>query len=225
MLFSSCRLYLFLLVYAISCSFKYKFVITDWVVVVKANGAIAKTSELSSLGMEIEIAELVYGLMTSKKEKIQKKIRNKEEKEQEVAMSLIMLSRDVRPWCGINSIAEFSDNNNHDDNDDNSLELESPLTHLVSKIEEKKRVISNGSEFVKVTKRPTKLDFSNIVSSKGKILEIFADENLTLCSIISGEHHNIEVSQVTFNNVPRVAELIYKESGLVHTRYVNLLLL
>jgi hypothetical protein len=64
---------------------------------------------------------------------------SKEEKEQEVAMSLIMLSGDVRPWCGINSIAEFSDNNNnHDDNDDNSLELESPLTHLVSKIEEKK---------------------------------------------------------------------------------------
>jgi hypothetical protein len=43
----------------------------------KANGAIAKTSELSSSGMEIEIAELVYGLMTSKKEKIQKKIKNK----------------------------------------------------------------------------------------------------------------------------------------------------
>ncbi|KAK2432803.1 hypothetical protein QL285_018148 [Trifolium repens] len=64
-----------------------------------------------------------------------------EEKEQKVAMSLIMLIRDVRPWCGINSIAEFSDNNNHDDNDDNSLELESPLTHLVSKIEVKKRVI------------------------------------------------------------------------------------
>jgi hypothetical protein len=102
---------------------------------------------------------------------------SEEEKEQEVAMSLIMLSRDVRPWCGINSIAEFSYNNNHDDNDDNSLELESPLTHLVSKIEEKKRVISNGSEFVKVTKRPKKLDFSNIVSSKGKILEIFADES------------------------------------------------
>ncbi|KAK2430048.1 hypothetical protein P8452_43512 [Trifolium repens] len=125
--------------------------------------------------MEIEIAELVYGLMTSKKEKIQKKLRTRyinsgnisssvanfvasslvssyvseEEKEQEVAMSLIMLSRDVRPWCGINSIAEFSYNNNHDDNDDNSLELESPLTHLVSKTEEKKRVISNGSEFVK----------------------------------------------------------------------------
>jgi hypothetical protein len=59
---------------------------------------------------------------------------SEEEKEQEVAMSLIMLGRDVRPWCGINSIAEFSyNNNNHDDNDDNSLELESPLTHLVSK--------------------------------------------------------------------------------------------
>jgi hypothetical protein len=106
---------------------------------------------------------------------------SEEEKEQEVAMSLIMLSRDVRPWCGINSIAEFSDNNNHDDNDDNSLELESPLTHLVSKIEEKKRVISNGSEIVKVTKKPKKLDFGNSVStnlnSKGKSLEIFADES------------------------------------------------
>jgi hypothetical protein len=102
---------------------------------------------------------------------------SEDEKEQEVAMSLIMLSRDVRPWCDINSIAEFSDNNNHDDNDDNSLELDSPLAHLVSKIEVKKRVISNGSEFVKVTKKPKKLDFSNIVSSKGKSLEIFADES------------------------------------------------
>ncbi|WJX28174.1 hypothetical protein P8452_16926 [Trifolium repens] len=43
----------------------------------KATGAVAKTSELSSSGMEIEIAELLYGLMTFKKEKIQKKIRNK----------------------------------------------------------------------------------------------------------------------------------------------------
>jgi hypothetical protein len=41
----------------------------------------------------------------------------------------------------------------------------------------KKRVISNGSEFVKVTKKPKKLDFSNIVSSKGKNLDIFADES------------------------------------------------
>ncbi|KAK2447111.1 hypothetical protein QL285_006508 [Trifolium repens] len=94
---------------------------------------------------------LVYGLMTSKKENIQKKIKNKEEKEQEVAMSLIMLGRDVRPWCGINSIADFSYNNNHDDNDDNSLLLESPLTHLVYKTEEKRRVISNG----KITKMVT----------------------------------------------------------------------
>ncbi|KAK2395376.1 hypothetical protein QL285_057117 [Trifolium repens] len=85
----------------------------------KATGAVAKTSELSSSGMEIEIAELLYGLMTFKKEKIQKKIRNK--------------------------------------------------------IEVKKRVISNEYEFVKVTKKPKKLDFSNIVSSKGKSLEIFAD--------------------------------------------------
>ncbi|WJX44683.1 hypothetical protein P8452_31631 [Trifolium repens] len=71
----------------------------------KATGAVAKTLELSSSGMEIEIAELLY--VSS--------FVSEEEKEQEVAMSLIMLSRDVRPWCGINSIAEFSDNNNHDD--------------------------------------------------------------------------------------------------------------
>jgi hypothetical protein len=99
-----------------------------------------------------------------------------------------MLSRDVRPWCGLklNSIAEFSDNNDDDngdddDDDNNSLELEAPLTHLVSKIEEKKRVISNGSEIAKVTKKPKKLDFGNSVStnlnSKGKSLEIFADES------------------------------------------------
>ncbi|WJX59438.1 hypothetical protein P8452_44757 [Trifolium repens] len=73
----------------------------------KATGAVAKTSELLSSGMEIEIAELLY-VSSSVSE---------DEKEQEVAMSLIMLSRDVRPWCDINSIAEFSDNNNHDDNE------------------------------------------------------------------------------------------------------------
>ncbi|WJX92275.1 lysophospholipase [Trifolium repens] len=46
----------------------------------KAAGAVAKTSELLSSGMEIEIAELVSGSMTSKKEKIQKKIKNKMKK-------------------------------------------------------------------------------------------------------------------------------------------------
>jgi hypothetical protein len=38
-------------------------------------------------------------------------------------------------------------------------------------------IISNGSEFVKVTKNSKKLDFSNIVSSRAKSLEIFADES------------------------------------------------
>ncbi|KAI5410198.1 zinc finger protein ZAT1 [Lathyrus oleraceus] len=38
-------------------------------------------------------------------------VSEKEEHEQEeVAMSLMMLSRDVRSWCGLNSIAESSDN-------------------------------------------------------------------------------------------------------------------
>ncbi|WJX76914.1 hypothetical protein P8452_60278 [Trifolium repens] len=96
--------------------------------------AIAKTSELSSSGMEIEIAELVYGLMTSKKEKIQKKIKNKD-----------------------------------DDKKKEKMEIE---------------VDSDSA-------------FEVNVRSKS------------------------EVSQVTFNNVPRVAELIYKESGLVHTRFVS----
>ncbi|WJX32827.1 hypothetical protein P8452_21110 [Trifolium repens] len=92
----------------------------------KATGAVAKTSQLSSSGMEIEIAELLYGLMTSKKVS-KRRLRTRyinsgnisssvvnfvansfvsssvseEEKEQEVAMSLIMLIRDVRPWCGL----------------------------------------------------------------------------------------------------------------------------
>ncbi|CAK8565241.1 unnamed protein product [Lathyrus sativus] len=40
--------------------------------------------------------------------------------QKEVAMSLMMLSRDVRSWCGLNSIAESSDN---DDNKGKSLEI------------------------------------------------------------------------------------------------------
>ncbi|KEH33109.1 uncharacterized protein [Medicago truncatula] len=106
---------------------------------------------------------------------------NSDEKEQEeVAMSLIMLSRDVRPWFGINSIAEFSDNNDDNDNDENSLEFEAPLTHLVSKIEGKK-FITNSSEIVKMNKKPKKLDFGNVVSSdvmsKGKSLEVFDNDD------------------------------------------------
>ena len=99
---------------------------------------------------------------------------SEDEKEQkEVAMSLIMLSRDVRPWFGINSIPEFSDNN---DNDENSLELEAPLTHLVSKIEGKK-FITNSSEIVKMNKKAKKLDFGDVVSSdvKSKLEEEGSD--------------------------------------------------
>jgi len=92
-----------------------------------------------------------------------------EKDQEEVAMSLIMLSRDVRPWFGINSIAEFSDNSDDNDNDENSLELEAPLTHLASKID------------VKMNKKPKKLDFGDIVSSdvksKGKSLEVFDNES------------------------------------------------
>ncbi|CAJ1975347.1 unnamed protein product [Sphenostylis stenocarpa] len=86
-----------------------------------------------------------------------------EQEQEEVAMSLMMLSRDVTPWCGLNSV--------------NSLHFESPsvTTNLDSKAEGKS-VVSNGSE-KKVTKlKDVKgefgyLDASNL-NSKGKISSV-----------------------------------------------------
>ncbi|KAG4389997.1 hypothetical protein AAZX31_06G191300 [Glycine max] len=82
--------------------------------------------------------------------------------QEEVAMSLLMLSRDVSPWCGLNSV--------------NSMQFESPSlvpTYLDSKVEGKRVVISNGYE-KKVTKPRDmmkgefgNLDCSNL-NSKGK---------------------------------------------------------
>ncbi|KAK7301492.1 hypothetical protein RJT34_12357 [Clitoria ternatea] len=88
-----------------------------------------------------------------------------EMEQEEVAMSLMMLSRDVTPWCGLNSVAESSANNN-------SLHFDAPSSNLVSKVEGK-RVISNGSEVGKVTKpKDMKWEFGNSVASslnfKGK---------------------------------------------------------
>ncbi|KAJ1406263.1 Zinc finger C2H2-type [Sesbania bispinosa] len=79
--------------------------------------------------------------------------------QEEVAMSLIMLSRDMSPWGGLNSFAAES-------SDNNSLQLEAP-----SKI-----------EMVKVAKpRDNKLEFGNSVSpnlnSKGKSSELLANES------------------------------------------------
>ncbi|RDX77094.1 Zinc finger protein ZAT4, partial [Mucuna pruriens] len=84
-----------------------------------------------------------------------------EQEQEEVAMSLIMLSRDVTPWCGLNSLPH-----------NNSLHFESPS--LASKVEGK-RVVSNCSEMPKkVTKpRDMKWEFGNLdasnLNSKGKI--------------------------------------------------------
>jgi len=76
-----------------------------------------------------------------------------EQEQEEVAMSLMMLSRDVSPWCGLNS--------------DNSLHSESPSlvqTNLDSKVEGK-RVVSNGSG-KKVTKpKDMKSEFCNLDAS------------------------------------------------------------
>ncbi|XP_004499492.1 uncharacterized protein [Cicer arietinum] len=102
-----------------------------------------------------------------------------EHEQKEVAMSLMMLSRDVRSWCGLNSIAESSDNNNN-----NSLELEAPLTHLVSKIEGKKRVITNGSEIVKMTKKEKNFEFGNLNSKGKKSSELFVTMKKTKVSDI-----------------------------------------
>ena len=85
-----------------------------------------------------------------------------EQEQEEVAMSLMMLSRDVSPWCGLNSV--------------NSMQFESPSlvpTNLDSKAEGKRVVISNGSE-KKVTKpRDVKWEFCNLdvsnLNSKGKM--------------------------------------------------------
>ncbi|XP_058759467.1 zinc finger protein ZAT1-like [Vicia villosa] len=74
-----------------------------------------------------------------------------EHEQEEVAMSLMMLSRDVRSWSGLNSIAESSDN---DDNDDNkSVELEAPLTRLVSSnLESKEKSLEIFDDGLKMKK-------------------------------------------------------------------------
>ncbi|KAL5077940.1 hypothetical protein RYX36_016924, partial [Vicia faba] len=74
-------------------------------------------------------------------------VSEKEEHEQEeVAMSLMMLSRDVRSWCGLNSIAESSDN---DDNKLKSLEIfddESKGNDGLKMKKTRNSVIENGKD-------------------------------------------------------------------------------
>ncbi|KAI4335926.1 hypothetical protein L6164_014522 [Bauhinia variegata] len=97
-----------------------------------------------------------------------------EQEQEEVAMSLMMLSRDIGPWGVRNSVAESSDNNSA------SFEARSSLrTNLVSKIEGKKP-ISNASEIAKLTKRSEKCEIgkseSANLSSIGKKSELFGTE-------------------------------------------------
>lgn len=85
-----------------------------------------------------------------------------ETEQEEVAMSLMMLSRDMTPWCGVNSV--------------NSLHFEDPSlvsTNLDSNKVESKRVVSNGydKKFTKLS--DVKWEFGNLdasnLNSKGKI--------------------------------------------------------
>ncbi|KAF2312841.1 hypothetical protein GH714_040891 [Hevea brasiliensis] len=70
-----------------------------------------------------------------------------DQEQEEVAMCLMMLSRDVGLWDGLNSVAESSDNN--------SVFLE---TNLVSSKTENKPSICVGTETVKVKKLGEKLE-------------------------------------------------------------------
>ncbi|XP_058782476.1 zinc finger protein ZAT1-like [Vicia villosa] len=87
-----------------------------------------------------------------------------EHEQEEVAMSLMMLSRDVRSWSGLNSIAESSDNN---DNNSMELEVEAPLTHLVSsnKSKEKSLEILDDELKMKKTRVSVKDKMKNEVDS------------------------------------------------------------
>ncbi|KAK7354215.1 hypothetical protein VNO80_19674 [Phaseolus coccineus] len=97
-------------------------------------------------------------------------VSESEQEQEEVAMSLMMLSRDVNPWCGLSSL--------------NSLHFESPSlvpTNLDSKAEGK-RVVSNGSE-KKVTKpKDMKWEFGNLdasnLNSKGTESPGFGDKTM-----------------------------------------------
>ncbi|CAL0325766.1 unnamed protein product [Lupinus luteus] len=88
-----------------------------------------------------------------------------EQEQEEVAMSLIMLSKDLSPWSGINSVADFSDNNSA------YFQTSSPVQ---TKIEQMKKPMLNcSSEIAKmINQSGKKLEFGSCVSgnfySKGK---------------------------------------------------------
>ncbi|KAK7292180.1 hypothetical protein RIF29_07939 [Crotalaria pallida] len=97
-----------------------------------------------------------------------------EQEQEEVAMSLILLSRDLSPWSGLSNpvAADFSDNNSA---------YFKPSCSVQTEIEIKMKSVNNGSEITKVIKQSEKkLEFGNLVSanvnSKGKSSELLADE-------------------------------------------------
>ncbi|KAL1347293.1 hypothetical protein HN51_020763 [Arachis hypogaea] len=72
-----------------------------------------------------------------------------EHEQEEVAMSLMMLSRDLSPWCGVNSVSEFSKNKN-------------------------KKLVNIGSEFSKLG---SYLSSPNLSSKGKKSSEFLATES------------------------------------------------
>lgn len=111
-----------------------------------------------------------------------------EQEQEEVAMSLIMLSRDLSPWSGVHSAVDFSDNN--------SAYFQN-LSSVQTKIESKKKlIIPNGSsEIAKMIKQTEKKwEFGNWVSgnlnSKGKSSELLA-------TIKSEKAKNLELDYVS----------------------------
>lgn len=110
-----------------------------------------------------------------------------EQEQEEVAMSLMMLSRDLSPWSGLNSVVDFSDNN--------SAYFQT-LSSVQTKIESKKKLIPNGSsEIAKMIKQTEKKwEFGNWVSgnlnSKGRSSELLA-------TIKSEKAKNLELDYVS----------------------------
>ncbi|OIW19653.1 hypothetical protein TanjilG_18463 [Lupinus angustifolius] len=95
-----------------------------------------------------------------------------EHEQEQVAMSLVMLSRDLSPWSGVNSVVDFSDINSA---------YFQPSSSAQTKIEKmKKPMLICSSEIAKVINESEKLEFVNCVSgnlnSKGKSSESSATE-------------------------------------------------
>ncbi|KAK7330310.1 hypothetical protein VNO77_24500 [Canavalia gladiata] len=99
-----------------------------------------------------------------------------EQEQEEVAMSLMMLSRDVSPWSGLHSVAESSDNNSA-----SCFEARSSVrTNLVTKFEVNNKFASTSNLAKLIKHSDNKLEVGNLTSqnpnSKGKSSELLAIE-------------------------------------------------